>query len=257
MLARGLRPVKKLIGDLRFVKDLDYWGYAESKEDWLRQHPTAEKDGRKKVILAVLPALVAVIRDINGRIIGISQTYLDEKEPRKWVWGPESHIPPKHRDNAPKKIRGDKKHGLIRLGMITERFAMAEGWENSVAWWQLARGPEDISIGASVDLGNLAGGRAGTEDHPTLKNSDGRPIKVATGAPNMDEPGAILPSFVKELILLGDGDSEPLGTMRLILTGARRYAATIPTVSIDMSPKGFDWNSYANALAEIPEAVAA
>ncbi len=148
--------------------------------------------------------------------------------------------------------------GLIRLGMVTDKFAMAEGWENSYAWWQLARGPEDISIGAAVDLGNLSGGWTGREDHPTrIDPKTGKKTKIPNAVPDMSKPGVILPAYVKELILLADGDSEQVATWRAVLTGGRRYASTVKIVSVDPAPIGYDWNSYANALAEIPEAVAA
>ena len=95
LTGRGLTPSDRLLGDIRFVADLDYWG--------------AGDNGARSIIhLATLPAIVAVIRDFSGAIIGISQTYLDPAEPRKWA-------PTGAPSNSPTKIRGEKKGGMIRL----------------------------------------------------------------------------------------------------------------------------------------------
>ena len=221
---RGLTPSKRLTQDLRFVADLDYWG-------------AGDNGSGKLVKLAVLPALIAIIRAFDGAIIGISQTYLDPKEPRKWT-------PFGSSNNSAKKIRGDKRGGMIRLGRMEETMAIAEGWENALAWHQIghAAGIEALGLGAAIDLGNLSGRSLGTVPHKWLKGSDGKRKKIANGRPDPSSSGIIIPDGVKSLILLGDSNSEALATTQQVLTAVRRFLDHGLEVSIHWAPWGRDWN---------------
>jgi hypothetical protein len=239
---RGLKPPRRICGDLRFVPDLDYWGH-ESPQSTVKAH------------IATLPAMVAMIRDVEGSLIGIHQTYLDPGEPIKWVAEFEREIDPKKRVNKAKKIRGEKKRGLIRLGMIEESLAIAEGIENALAWFSLGIGPENVSLATSVDLHNMAGGWTGTLDHPTRKTADGRPTKYPNAIFDPAAPGMILPDSVREVILIGDGDSERYATRGAVQTGARRLRAEGKTVFVHFAPEGMDWNDLVRANARTPHAI--
>ncbi len=241
LAARGLSPPKGLTRDLRFVRDLDYFG-----------HPAGED---RAIHLATLPAMVAVIRDVNGAIIGISQTYLDQNEPKKWVFGPEKGIAPKKRKNPPVKVRGEVKGGMVRLGMVGERLAIAEGVITALSWHQLGFGPEDVTIAAAVSLGNMVGAWTGTQNHPTRTTADGKATKVPNGIPDMARPGVILPAGVREVILIGDSDSEAIATRMAVLTGARRFQSQGLVVGIQFAPDGQDFNDM--LIAEASEKVAA
>jgi CHC2-type zinc finger protein len=221
---RGLTPSKRLTQDLRFVADLDYWG-------------AGDNGSGKLVKLAVLPALVAIIRAFDGAIIGISQTYLDPKEPKKWSPVGSSH-------NSAKKIRGDKRGGMIRLGRMEETMAIAEGWENALAWHQLghALNVENLGLGAAIDLGNLSGRSLGTVHHKWLKNREGKRITIANGKPDPSSPGIIIPDGVKSLILLGDSNSESLATTQMMRTAVNRFFDHGLEVSVHWAPWGRDWN---------------
>lgn len=220
--ARGLTPAKRLTGDLLSVADLDYFGYA------------AEGD-KALVHLATLPAMVAVIRDVAGDVIGIHCTYLDPKAPSKWR-------PIGSSANKAKKIRGSSKGGMIRLGAIGDKIAISEGIETGLSWHALGCGPEDISLAAGISLGNIAGGCTGTLPHPTRKGANGNPTPFPNGIPDMSRPGVILPEGVREVILIGDGDSEQLATWGAIRTGARRFQAEGRVVAVHWAPDGFDFN---------------
>ena len=222
--ARGLTPNPRLVQDIRFVPDLDYWG--------------AGDNGTRSVIhLATLPAIVAVIRNFAHDIIGISQTYLDPVEPRKW-------IPTGSPSNSPTKIRGEKKGGMIRLGKTSDVLALGEGWANCLAWHQLGGGPENVTLAAAIDLGNLAGGATGSWDHPVLKDADGRRIKIKNGIPDMKHPGVILPAEwgIKQIILLADLDSETFSTAAALRTAGNRFRAMGIEVEIAWPDRGKDWN---------------
>lgn len=236
--ARGLRPPKRLTGDLRFC-NVPYYGF--------------EHEASKEVaFLATLPAMIAVIRDVDGAMIGVHQTFLDPVEPRKW-----RPLGDAHRNKA-KKIRGRAKGGMIRLGMLGECLVIGEGIETALAHYALGRSPEDASLASGISLGNIAGGAAGSIPHPTVKGPDGKPTAVRNGVPDMDKPGVILPACVREVILLGDGDSEPLATRGAMLTAGRRFRNEGRTVALDEAPRGRDWNDELQAhLADIARGQAA
>lgn len=237
--ARELRPAKGLTCDLKFVPDLDYWGFADAKTKVLTH-------------LATLPAMAAIIRDVAGAVLGVHQTYFDAREPRKWFAPWEADVAPKDRRNQAKKIRKAGETidgGMIRLGMIGDKLAMGEGIETTLSWHALGYGPEDVTLAAAISLGNLAGGWTGTLPHPTRTNpKSGKPTHYPNGIPDMDKPGVILPDHVAEVILLGDGDSERLATEGAVLTCARRYRAQGRVVSTHWAPPGMDWNDVERAL---------
>jgi hypothetical protein len=221
---RKLNPPRWLTGDLRFVRDLDYYGFGDNGSN-------------EPVLLATIPALIAIIRDALGDVIGISQTYLDPNEPRKWT-------PTGSLRNKPKKIRGRKQGGMIRLGRPAETIAISEGWENALAWFQLGLGPEEVQLAAAVDLGNLAGRPTGQKAHRTLVDADGRPRRMANGLPDPKHPGVILPDGIKNVILICDCDSESYATAALLSVAVRRFQAMDLNIEVSWPPTGHDYNSY-------------
>jgi hypothetical protein len=188
---RRLKPPRWLTGDLRFVENLDYWGYKDNGSN-------------ESVLLTSVPALIAIIRDALGEIIGISQTYLDPKKPKKWQ-------PTGSPRNSPKKIRGRKQGGMIRLGHPEETIAIAEGWENALAWFQhpSTDSLEGIMLAASVDLGNLSGRATGTIQQPWLSDDHGKLRKIQNGVSDQSAPGVIIPDGVRSVAIIADNDSEP------------------------------------------------
>ncbi len=228
---RKLELRKKFLRDILFVKDLDYWGF-----------PDATSADKRH--LGTFPAVVAVIRDVVGNVIGISATVLDPVEPKKWVPPWEAHLPKKERRNDPTKIRGDKKGGMIRLGEIGPKLAVGEGFINVLAWHQLGFGEDDTSLAAAVDLYNLSGKWVGTQEHPTRKNPEtGKPTPIPSGIPDTgpDGHGAILPAWVKDVTMIGDGDSERIATRRAMVTGYRRWRDEGRAVRVHMAPEPFDF----------------
>jgi hypothetical protein len=215
-----------LLIDIRYVEELAYWGYRDNGSS-----------GEEKLVhLATLPAVAAVIRDVRGEVIGLAETYLDKNEPRKWI----SEGSPR---NSPKKVRGHKKGGMIRLGRIGETLALSEGWENALAYIALGLSDnEGVTFAAAVDLGNLSGRATGTIEHPWLKDENGRPRKIPNGVPDPDAPGVIIPDRVRSIILLGDSDSEFCATRAHFVTAANRFLGHSIATSIHWAPSGADWN---------------
>jgi hypothetical protein len=223
METRGLSPKPNLSHDIKYVGALDYYGYGDNGAGELKR-------------LGTLPALVATIRNASGAVTGISQTYLDPSAPRKWT-------PIGSSRNRPRKIRGDKHGGMIRLGVIGETIGLSEGWENCLAWHQLGRGSEDVSLAAAVDLGNLSGRATGSIDHPSLTDpNSSSPLKIPNGEPDLTKSGVILPEGVKSVIIVADNDSEPFALHARYRTAVNRFCALGLQVSLDWPPPGSDWN---------------
>jgi hypothetical protein len=214
---RGIVPSPELVADLRWIPALNYNGRPDD-------------DAPDEIRLGAFPAMLSPIRDVSGEITGLHATYLDLHEPIKLK-------PPGSRHNKAKKMLGAKKHGLIRLGPICPIMAIGEGIETVLSWYQLGVGPDDLGIAAAGDLGNLAGSAKGTIRHPKKPGKT-----IPNGEPDMDKPGMILPDEVRELILLGDGDSDAAFTRAILLTAARRQRALGRIVSIHMAPSGMDFN---------------
>ena len=120
--------------------------------------------------------------------------------------------------------------------------AIGEGWENCLAWHQLGHGPEDITLAAAVDLGNLAGGSTGSWPHPFLKDADGKPVKIGNGVPDPDQQGVILRDDVRAVILLADLDSETYATAAKLRTAGNRFVSKGITVDIAWPARGQDFN---------------
>jgi hypothetical protein len=129
-------------------------------------------------------------------IVGVHRTYLDRVKPIKRPYEEVVLASGKKAENLAKKMFGSK--GLIRLGPVMPIMAVAEGIENALSWYGLGYGPDDVGIAAAGDLGQLAGGSAGTVPHPTLRKR-----VIPNAVPDPARPGMAMPAEVKELILLG------------------------------------------------------
>lgn len=215
--ARGLPVVKHWTPDLRFIAELSYRGF-----------PTPEAEG--SVVLGTFPAMVAAIRNAKGDIIGLHRTYLDATAPKKLS------PPGDPARNKAKKVLGEQRGGTIRLSPDGPRTAIGEGIETTRAWYALGLADGEVALAAAVSLGNLSGGAMGSAPHPSDPNK-----RVPNGIPDMDRPGMLLPPVVREVILLGDGDSDAAMTRARLLVGGRRLRNLGVAVSIQMAPSGQDF----------------
>lgn len=216
--ARGIMLLPEQAFDLRFVKDLVYHGYRDA-------------DDQEGAELGAYPAMIAAIRNVAGELLGVHRTFLDPARPRKLE-------PPGDRSrNRAKKILGNAKGGMIWLSPPRPCMATGEGIETTLSWYALGVGPDDCGIAAAISWGNLSGGSTDMLPHPKIK---GRTVQ--NGTPDLDQPGITFGEDVSEIIMLGDGDSDPYATRARLLTGARRFAAQRRSVSVCMAPEGQDFN---------------
>ena len=134
--------------------------------------------------------------------------------------------------------------------MLFRSVAIGEGWESCLAWHQLGYGPEDVSLLAAIDLGNLAGGATGPWPHPVLKDADGKPVRITNGIPDPQHQGIILPEGIKAIILLADLDSETYATAAKLRTAGLRWHNAGIHVDIAWPARGKDFNDMLIALED-------
>ena len=78
--------------------------------------------------------------------------------------------------------------------------------------------------------------------HPSWVDARGRVRRVPGPQPDMTEPGIDIPADVGELVLLGDGDSDPYNTRMALARAAARYARPGLVVSGMFADGRLDFN---------------
>jgi len=230
---RGIEPFAGL--RLRYLPDAPLWDKPAPHGEVVHQGP---------VLLA------PIVRD--GRFAGIHQTWIDLT-----ATDGKARVPDRNGELLPaRKVRGSKRGSHIELARGPDaptRLYMGEGNENVLSVRQaLARRRPHLVDGAAfwsaIDLGNLSGKAARGRAHPTLttvdKNGRTLPQRIAGPVPDREEPAVVLPASVLELVLLGDGDSEPVMTGFAMDRAKARYERHHEglSVAIAMAPAGRDYN---------------
>jgi hypothetical protein len=198
----------------------------------LRDHPYRRKIGGAWRELHRGPCMVAVVQNGDGVGRAVHQTWIDLAAPKG-----KARIAFEGEGYPAKLVRGSKKGGAIRLvtppgasvlvmgeGIETTLTARAVGWAPGAAFW------------AGVDLGNMAG-----------KMQPGE-ARRPTGVPDMADPEAFVPpAWVRRLILIEDGDSDPVATRAKLESCARRAMALRPGLEAEIvpMPRGLDLNDLA------------
>lgn len=221
--ARGLAVSPGWTADMRFHPALPYLGYETP-------------DAGEAVRLGEFPALLCAIRNVGGEIIAVHRTYLDPARPSKLT------PPGDPGRNGAKKIVGKMGGGAIRLSPIAPVLVLGEGTETTRSAALLGIGGDGAAYWSAVSLGNLAGGCTGSINHPTIAKR-----KIPNGDPDPEKPGLILPPEIEDVIILGDGDSDPATTYATLLVAGRRFRADGRKVFVAMAPAGKDWNDVLRA----------
>jgi hypothetical protein len=201
-------------------------------------------------------AMVLPFVDGAGQMIGIHQTWIDIASRPKCR--PRLICPEKGEALPTKKMRGSKKGGLIPVAgeMSAKRWVVGEGFENVAAWYgaELADN-EALALStfyaAAGDIGNLAGAAARTgrfaHPHQTRRDARGaaRPVMMPSPLPDPERLGDGFPlaGHVRELLFLGDGDSEPVWTAAQMARAEARARLIAPGVDVGTAwpPVGHDW----------------
>ncbi|WP_409680549.1 hypothetical protein [Paracoccus sp. (in: a-proteobacteria)] len=178
------------------------------------------------------PAMLAAILGPDGALTGVHRTWLDLRQPKGKVIVPHPHKAGEI--VASKKVYGSKKGGAIRIyhPRDADWLIMAEGIETTLSA-MMARSIKGAAFWAGVDLGNMSGSR---KLGPGLKYA---------GIPDLTDLDAFVPPpWVRRLIFVQDGDSDPRLTRAKLLSGLRRAKALRPglTAAIVHPGHGIDMN---------------
>lgn len=200
----------------------------------LRFHPALpyfEKQGARWVEIDRHPAMLAAIQAPDGHLICLHRTWLDLDRPKGKAVIFRNGQPALDRHGRPlkaKKTLGATKGGAIRL-ITPARFdtlVMGEGIETTLAA-ALAEAVPGAAYWAGVDLGNMSG---------RMRKLPGR---RHSGLPDMEDVRAFVPPpWVKRLIFIKDGDSDPRMTRAKLESGLRRAMARIPGLRAQIVPAG-------------------
>ena len=198
-------------------------------------------------------AMVAAFVRPDGKFGGLHLTHLDDGDPP----GKLAPVDPETGEILPaKKMRGSKRCAHILVAPAAgppRRLVVGEGIETTLAVWtahrQTGRRVDDAEWWAAGDLGNMAGRAAASVAHPTLKRPDGRPHRVPGPVPDLDGDGMMIPPTIDEIVLLGDGDSEPVLTRNAMVRAAARFRAPGRTIRCAFAPTGLDFNDLLRASA--------
>lgn len=215
----------------------------------LRFHPDMPMfaDGREHEPLVVHrgPAMLAAFQDRERVFRGLHITWLDPRGPKGKA---NVHHPDTGEVLPSKKMRGTKAGCYLDLGGQGEprRLFAGEGIETVGAVHEaLRRGGRDLygtAFRAAGDLGNLAGKAELLLTHPTLKTDKGRARRVPGPDPDLNSPAMPVPDSVVELVLLGDGDSDPFLTRNALERASRRNARDERIIRARFAPAGLDYD---------------
>ena len=179
----------------------------------------------------MVPAIFAIVRNVAGEIIGVHQTFLDPIEPRN------SRSAGRQRREEGSR-RGEGRHDPARHDRRRAGDRRGDRDDASMACARRRAGERLDRRG--ISLGNIAGGCTASVLHPTKRDASGKATAIRNGVPDMDKPGVVLRPTLRSVILLGDGDSEPVGTLAALATATRRYVAEGRTVAVAMTA----WDQY-------------
>lgn len=241
---RGLQLPSHCPG-LKFMPSAPYF-HGEEIDDRGRKSP------RK---IHVGPAMLGAFIRPDGKFGGLHMTWLSASNPGEKINKAEIVDPDSGEILNSKKMRGSKTGAYIAIVLLEQprRLVIGEGIETVLSVWsamhQAGREIDDIAFWAAGDLGNLAGRANKTIAHPTLKRPNGQAQRVPDRFPDPDDPGLKIPDSVEELILLGDGDSEPFLTKCAMERAARRYFRDGRMTRIAFAPGGRDFNDVLKAAA--------
>lgn len=195
------------------------------------------------------PALIAPFVDRAGHVTGCHETWIDLDN------GPKFRPALTGSDGkalVTKKMQGVKQGSVIPVfGTLAAcRWVGGEGIENVAVIAGAEDFRPDTFYFAAGDIGNLCGPAdpASAFTHPTLKKADVngvlRSIRVAGPEP---KPGMVIddavhvPGHVTELVLIADGDSEPVFTFAAMARAEKLHSREGRAIETWWPPEGGDF----------------
>lgn len=194
-----------------------------------RSLPYMVKQGGEWLEVYRGPAMLAAIQNVAGRFSAVHRTWLDLREPKGKI-----RLSHAGTTLAAKKGWGSKKGGAIRLQTPpgADTLIMGEGIETTLTPLAVGAGA-GAAFWAGIDLGNMSG-----------RQLSGPGLRYA-GLPDLSDGLAFVPPvWVRRLIFIQDGDSEPHETASRMRAGLRRAMALRPGLrgQVVCCPPGSDLN---------------
>ncbi len=196
---------------------------------YLPEHPYVRREGGELISAHCGPAMIAVIQDPEGRGTAVHQTWIDLKNETG-----KAAITWQGKKLPAKLVRGSKKGGAIRLHSPAgaDTLVVGEGIETTLSAL-VAQPVPGAAYWCGVDLGNMAG---------RMQRVAG---KRYSGLPDMSDDRAFTPPpWVRRLIFIMDGDSDPAMTRAKLECGLRRAMAVRPGLVAQLveAGRGVDLN---------------
>jgi hypothetical protein len=238
---RRIDPLLLTFAPLRYAPELAY--YHGDVEDPDSAKPAA----RRPRIIHVGPAMLAPYVRPDGRFGGLHITWLDLDKPKgkAQIVDPDTGV-----ILLARKVRGSKRGGridLVRAPGATRMFA-GEGIETVGVVWTAFRAMGRDATGlwsSGLDMGNLGGKATASLPHPNERTPKGRPLRVPGPDPDMSEPAMPVPDAIADLVLLGDGDSDPFTTCHAMTRAATRHARPGRMIRIAWADRSKDFGDMA------------
>ncbi|WP_421581190.1 DUF7146 domain-containing protein [Shinella sp. M31] len=224
-----------VFGNLRLAARHGYWADADDRGNSREVH--------------VGPAMIAPFIDPIGQVTGCHETWIDLSN------GPKFRPALLDAAGVPrptKKMQGVKQGSMIPIfgALSARRWVGGEGIENvaTIAGAEAFRG--DTFYFAAGDIGNLCGPADPDSafTHPSLKKADRngvlRSVRVQGPEP---KPGVgiadavHIPDHVTELVILADGDSEPVFTAAAMARAEKLHAHEGRGIETWWPPAGGDF----------------
>lgn len=196
----------------------------------IRFHPAArytldaDENGKRPPAL-LLPAMVAAVQDVRGRVTGVHRTFVHAGGQGK------ADVP------KPKRMRGECWGGACRLTPAAEHLALGEGIETAAS---VLEANPDAAAWAALSLGNICGAGVPNDErepHPTKPG-----VWLPSVEPDMERPGLVLPPMVKRLTILEDAKGDRATTRRLLQRAVTRFERLGLMVAVATPPDGLDFN---------------
>lgn len=211
-----LRDFPQVARLLRYHPDLRYMVAVSGQKEWQEVHRG--------------PAMLAAVQRPDNKFSAVHRTWIDLDRPKG-----KALIEHGGETLKSKKSWGPVKGCAIRLFTPenADTLIMGEGIETTLT--SLRIGDGSAAYWAGISLGNMAGKRI-------LK---GKGMKYA-GVPDLSDDRAFLPPpWVRRLVFIKDGDSEPKSTRAKLLAGLRRARDLMPAcerIQIVHADDGCDLN---------------
>lgn len=182
-----------------------------------------------------------------GKFVGLHITWLDLKRDngKAEIRDGEELLPAK-------KMRGSMAGSFFPLAehpnTTPARLIIGEGIETVLSVYlalflagKLRAGDIFWSAGS---LGNIGGRAVENVKHPMLKTAAGAARRVPGPVPDLESVGIAIPESIREIVILGDGDSDPFTTRCAVARGCARFAAPGRLVCALFAGPGTDFNDY-------------